>query len=211
MLEMVSGITGIQAERNQHNDASSRKIPPFLPHQLVTMQQKDFNEKNVSNQSERLHARWELNKICAIEYQFDEVKTLYQQDKNLKMNLSKCDCNTSFEELWLLISIKLPKLRKFCGGVATVAVKFPYLERLGYGTEVREEDFYHPSHQMLYRSMVRLRDENQPVDLTTLADQPGVHSTATAVEDDGFDASVVVRMDVVFPSSSALDNLSFCQ
>lgn len=36
-------------------------------------------------------------------------------------------------------------------------------------TEVREEDFYHPSHQMLYRSMVRLKDENQPVDLTTLA------------------------------------------
>jgi len=36
-------------------------------------------------------------------------------------------------------------------------------------SEVREEDFYHPSHQMLYRSMVRLRDENQPVDLTTLA------------------------------------------
>jgi replicative DNA helicase len=36
-------------------------------------------------------------------------------------------------------------------------------------TEVREEDFYHPSHQILYRSMVRLRDSNQPVDLTTLA------------------------------------------
>ena len=36
-------------------------------------------------------------------------------------------------------------------------------------TEVREEDFYHPSHQTLYRSMVRLRDDNQPVDLTTLA------------------------------------------
>jgi len=36
-------------------------------------------------------------------------------------------------------------------------------------TEVRDEDFYHPAHQMLYRSMVRLRDENQPVDLTTLS------------------------------------------
>ncbi len=36
-------------------------------------------------------------------------------------------------------------------------------------TEIRDEDFYHPSHQLLYRSMVRLRDENQPVDLTTLA------------------------------------------
>jgi replicative DNA helicase len=36
-------------------------------------------------------------------------------------------------------------------------------------TEVRSEDFYHPSHQMLFRSMVRLRDENEPVDLVTLA------------------------------------------
>ena len=36
-------------------------------------------------------------------------------------------------------------------------------------TEIREEDFYHPSHQMLFRSMVRLKDANQPVDLTTLA------------------------------------------
>jgi replicative DNA helicase len=36
-------------------------------------------------------------------------------------------------------------------------------------TEVREEDFYHPSHQILYRSMVRLRDDNEPVDLTTLS------------------------------------------
>ena len=36
-------------------------------------------------------------------------------------------------------------------------------------TEVREEDFNHPSHQVLYRSMVKLRDENQPVDLTTLS------------------------------------------
>ena len=36
-------------------------------------------------------------------------------------------------------------------------------------TEVREADFYHPSHQILYHSMVRLRDDNEPVDLTTLA------------------------------------------
>ena len=36
-------------------------------------------------------------------------------------------------------------------------------------TEVHQDDFYHPSHQILYGAMVRLRDENQPVDLTTLA------------------------------------------
>jgi len=36
-------------------------------------------------------------------------------------------------------------------------------------TEVKEDDFYHPAHQILYRSMVQLRDANQPVDLVTLA------------------------------------------
>lgn len=36
-------------------------------------------------------------------------------------------------------------------------------------TEVKDEDFYHPAHQILYRAMTRLRDDNQPVDLTTLS------------------------------------------
>jgi len=36
--------------------------------------------------------------------------------------------------------------------------------------EVRPEDFYHPSHRMLYAAMVALRDENEPVDLHTLSD-----------------------------------------
>ncbi|MCG8591656.1 MAG: replicative DNA helicase [Proteobacteria bacterium] len=37
-------------------------------------------------------------------------------------------------------------------------------------TEVKPEDFYHPAHQILYRAMVSLKDANEPVDLTTLAD-----------------------------------------
>jgi replicative DNA helicase len=36
-------------------------------------------------------------------------------------------------------------------------------------TELRADDFYHPAHRLLYQSMVELRDENEPVDLTTLA------------------------------------------
>jgi replicative DNA helicase len=37
-------------------------------------------------------------------------------------------------------------------------------------TEVGADDFYHPAHQALYRAMVDLKDQNHPVDLTTLAD-----------------------------------------
>jgi replicative DNA helicase len=36
-------------------------------------------------------------------------------------------------------------------------------------TEICEEDFYHPAHQSLYAAMIRLKDDTQPVDLTTLA------------------------------------------
>ncbi len=35
--------------------------------------------------------------------------------------------------------------------------------------EVKPEDFYHPAHQQLYRSMIALQDANEPVDLHTLA------------------------------------------
>jgi len=36
--------------------------------------------------------------------------------------------------------------------------------------EVAPDDFYHPSHQQIYRAMLALQDENEPVDLHTLSD-----------------------------------------
>ncbi len=40
----------------------------------------------------------------------------------------------------------------------------------GIVTEIGPETFYHPAHQALYRAMLTLKDQNQPVDLVTLAD-----------------------------------------
>jgi hypothetical protein len=48
------------------------------------------------------------------------------------------------------------------------------------------------------------------LDLTTLAAQPGFAAVATVVEDPGFNPTDVVRMEVNFASSAALDNLEFC-
>ena len=36
--------------------------------------------------------------------------------------------------------------------------------------EIKPEDFYHPSHQQIYRAMLSLQDDNEPVDLHTLSD-----------------------------------------
>jgi hypothetical protein len=49
------------------------------------------------------------------------------------------------------------------------------------------------------------------LDLTTLANQPGFGSSASAVEDPGFDSDDVVRVFVVIEGSGGLDNLNWCQ
>jgi len=48
-------------------------------------------------------------------------------------------------------------------------------------TEVKPEDFYHPSHQILYRAMIALKDANSPVDLHTLSDHLLSHKQLDAV------------------------------
>ena len=37
-------------------------------------------------------------------------------------------------------------------------------------TELKSADFYHPSHQKLFNAMIALQNENEPVDLHTLAE-----------------------------------------
>ncbi|MAI77546.1 MAG: replicative DNA helicase [Deltaproteobacteria bacterium] len=48
-------------------------------------------------------------------------------------------------------------------------------------TLLRDDDFYHPAHQLLYSAMVRLKDANEPVDLTTLASHLQSHDLLEAV------------------------------
>lgn len=47
------------------------------------------------------------------------------------------------------------------------------------------------------------------LDLTTLAPQPGFGSTASAVDEPGFEAGFVVRIDLLLDGSGALDDLAF--
>lgn len=48
------------------------------------------------------------------------------------------------------------------------------------------------------------------LDLMTLLPQPGFHSTATAVEDAGFDGGRVVQVIIDMAGSGAIDNLTYC-
>lgn len=48
-------------------------------------------------------------------------------------------------------------------------------------TELRASDFYHPVHLELYEAMLHLADENQPVDLHTLADHLNTRKRLDAI------------------------------
>jgi replicative DNA helicase len=47
--------------------------------------------------------------------------------------------------------------------------------------EIVPDDFYHPAHQQIYRAMLTLQDENQPVDLHTLSDHLNAGKNLDAV------------------------------
>jgi replicative DNA helicase len=47
--------------------------------------------------------------------------------------------------------------------------------------EISPDDFYHPSHQQIYRAMLALQDENEPVDLHTLSDYLNAQKRLDAV------------------------------
>jgi hypothetical protein len=49
------------------------------------------------------------------------------------------------------------------------------------------------------------------LDLTTLANQAGFASVATATEDVGFDGTAVTSIDVNLGGSGGVDNLTWCQ
>jgi replicative DNA helicase len=47
--------------------------------------------------------------------------------------------------------------------------------------EVKAEDFYHPAHQVVYKAMVALHDDEKPVDLITLSDRLNAQKRLDAI------------------------------
>ena len=48
-------------------------------------------------------------------------------------------------------------------------------------TELKPEDFYHPAHQVIYKAMVAIHDDQKPVDLITLSDHLNAQKRLDAI------------------------------
>ena len=86
------------AERDSMNEAAN-EIPPILPHMLLKLGGKDF-EEDLQKQKERLFKRWTEVEIDAIEHEFQELKLAYQNEGPLKDALGNCNYKTSFQTGW---------------------------------------------------------------------------------------------------------------
>ena len=47
--------------------------------------------------------------------------------------------------------------------------------------EIKAEDFYHPAHQIVYKTMVAIRDDQKPVDLITLSNDLNAQKRLDAI------------------------------
>ena len=129
VVNLISGISSVVAERDSMNDAGEA-LPPVLPHQLVKLRGSEFSQF-LRNQNSRLKITFSTVKIDLIELDFQDLKDAYEGEEALKNVLLTCDHNTSFRQGWDYCQGRFKSLEMFCGGLATV---FP-------GTSTIESDF----------------------------------------------------------------------
>ncbi|CAI5717463.1 unnamed protein product [Hyaloperonospora brassicae] len=101
LLNLIAGLDEVVAERNSLNGVSSDVLPPVLPHELVTLNGRDFTAI-VRAQRERLAARWVPISAEAtmdyIETEFRDLKNAYRNETPLRNALDGTFPGTSSVE-----------------------------------------------------------------------------------------------------------------
>ena len=103
-MQVVDGITDIQAERDSVNLASEN-LPPTLPHELIKLPTCEFTSI-IFNHVDHLKQFWSEEMIDKLERQHYHLLLEYQLDIALKSALDECDSITSFEIGWSIVEGK---------------------------------------------------------------------------------------------------------
>lgn len=118
-LRIINDILAIQAERTSEN-LPADDLPPVLPHKLVRLKGREFNDIVVHHKS-RLSSFWNDITIDIIEQQFKKLRLAYSTESPLRTALNKCDEKTGFEDGWKIVEGRnLNILKDFCGCLATL-------------------------------------------------------------------------------------------
>jgi hypothetical protein len=101
VLRIINEILAMQAEHISDN-LPIDDLPPVLPHNLIHLRGREFNNIVVYHKS-RLLSFWDEITIDIIEQQFKKLRLAYSIESALKTALNKCDANTGFEDDWAIV------------------------------------------------------------------------------------------------------------
>ena len=130
LVSLIDGISKIVVERDNSNLGSDLETPPCLPHELVNLNGRDFAEL-LRSQRGRIVTAFDEQELDGLEDEYRELVSMYRKNQTIKEALDGCTLMTSFEGGWGILGTRFPKLKRLCGGFASV---FP-------GTSTVESDF----------------------------------------------------------------------
>ncbi|KAI9915199.1 hypothetical protein PsorP6_007067 [Peronosclerospora sorghi] len=101
LLNLIAGLDEVVAERNSLNGVSLDVLPPVLPHELVTLNGREFTAIGLRG-----------NRI-------PRSQIAYRVEEPFLNELDGYTYQTPFRKAWKLTSGRFKKLEMFCGGLAS--------------------------------------------------------------------------------------------
>jgi hypothetical protein len=118
-LQLVDGLTQIQAERDANNDADV-ETPLVFPGDIAAMRSSHFVEQVREPRRIMIGRHWTLEQIESIECEQRELRSSYlSDDTSTKDKITTHTLETTFDTAWNDFSGQYLHLRQFVGGLAT--------------------------------------------------------------------------------------------
>jgi hypothetical protein len=118
-IMLVTGLTGVKAERDENNQPLDHNVPPIMPQQLVIVRPAKFIQEVLDKYRDRLLKFWTFDECEEIEADHRDLVKMYRNDENMRNVIDKHDVNTLFNDAWDCVP-RFKRLCAFCGGLATI-------------------------------------------------------------------------------------------